>query len=66
MDRSTRAVPRWVIQGAHEYTVRCAKELAIKHGYRIAEIVDIAIYQLYANPDRLEGTAKILGPIHER
>jgi hypothetical protein len=46
---------RWVIQKVDQRTVRCTKELAIRHGVRIADIVETAIYQLYANQDRLKG-----------
>lgn len=55
MTVSRATQPRWVIQHIDEQTVRCAKELALRHDVRIADIVETAIYQLYANPDRLNG-----------
>jgi hypothetical protein len=55
MKPSTRDVQRWVLEGIDKNMVRCAKELAIRHDVRITDIVETAIYQLYANPERLRG-----------
>jgi hypothetical protein len=65
MGLSSREVQRWVLEGIDKNMVRCAKELAIRHDVRITDIVETAIYQLYANPERLRGFAKTLGLRHD-
>jgi hypothetical protein len=54
MNVSSSDRQRWVLDGIDKRTVRLAKELAIRHDCRIVDIVETALYQLYANPDRLK------------
>jgi len=55
MEVSRVDMSRWVIQHIDQYTVRCVKELAIRHNLPIAQVVEVAVYRLYASPEPLKG-----------